>query len=948
MRVSTGMIFDSGVNSIQQRTSSLLQIQQQISSGRRILKPSDDPVASARALEVTQSKEINVQYSISQNNARSALGLMDGQLSSASDLLVRVRELTVQAGNAALSLADRKSIAGELRARFEEMVGLANSTDGTGQYVFSGYQGSNKPFAGSVDNGVTYVGDDGLRTLRLSGSRNLPISESGNDVFMRIKNGNGTFVTGTVAERSANVHSVSIDGGTVSNATLWGAAGNPDNIELRFWVDAAGGGVNTKGYAVGNVSLSGLSVATPLVIDSGAATPNHQFDLAINGGPPVTVTIADSTYESTGDLLNAVQAGINAALTISPPADGSATASLDTAGRLVITSNAVPAGTGSSVSLAVLGGNDALVQLFGVLPTATNGFTSVPGQTFYDLVDKDTGNSLFTGATSTAASGGSYTHAYVDGAPISFSSSGPGGAPAFDLGASVKVTGTPVTGDKFAIDRINGALKTDQATITHSNATIDKGVVTDLQKWTVAGNPQDMEVRFWKDDTSGLTYYDLVDATSGNSLLNGGKSVAGGPGNTYTQPFASVHGILTGAVDLSLGFTPVASPAVGANDTFNLTIDGTPRSITIPPGPGAGGAYTFAELQSQLQIQLSGYGVTVGASGNSLVLSSDSTLGTSSVSITSPVSNGASALLGGATPGTALSYGSSTTINLKGTTFDFGASVTVSGYPVTGDTFTIKASTDAQGNGYFVTAPKMAVTGNMGSGIIGAGEVIDGAKWNSPYNSKQLEVRFWKDPANTSANAPVYYDLVDTRTERSLFTDTASTSGGSGNTFTHVFKSGDPVAFSGLASPYQDFGVTVTIQGTPESGDVFSLQDSTTESVFDTLANLIHALESPSGPVGSNRNAELHNQLGQTLTNLSMVENNILRVRADIGTRLAEVDDLEVVSGNLSLQYEDTLSRLQDLDYAKAISDMMRMQTELQAAQQSFMKISNLSLFNYL
>lgn len=211
-----------------------------------------------------------------------------------------------------------------------------------------------------------------------------------------------------------------------------------------------------------------------------------------------------------------------------------------------------------------------------------------------------------------------------------------------------------------------------------------------------------------------------------------------------------------------------------------------------------------------------------------------------------------------------------------------------------------------------------------------------------------MEVRFWKDPSDTSPNAPVYYDLVDTRTDRSLFTDTTSTTGGSGSTYTHVFKSGDSIPFSGLAAPYNDFGVAVTIQGTPASGDVFSLQNSTTESVFDTLSGLIHALESPVGPVGSSGNAGLQNKLSLALTNFSAIENNILRVRSDIGTRLSEVDDLGNVSDNLKVQYEDTLSNLQDLDYAKSISDLTRMQTELQAAQQSFMKISGMSLFNYL
>ena len=67
MRVSNGMIFDAGVASINRQTSSLLHLQQQVASGRRILTPSDDPVAAARALEVTQASDVTAHFKQSQN-----------------------------------------------------------------------------------------------------------------------------------------------------------------------------------------------------------------------------------------------------------------------------------------------------------------------------------------------------------------------------------------------------------------------------------------------------------------------------------------------------------------------------------------------------------------------------------------------------------------------------------------------------------------------------------------------------------------------------------------------------------------------------------------------------------------------------------------------------------------------------------------------------------------
>ena len=71
-------------------------------------------------------------------------------------------------------------------------------------------------------------------------------------------------------------------------------------------------------------------------------------------------------------------------------------------------------------------------------------------------------------------------------------------------------------------------------------------------------------------------------------------------------------------------------------------------------------------------------------------------------------------------------------------------------------------------------------------------------------------------------------------------------------------------------------------------------------------------------------------------------------MRADIGARLGEVDALDNVSQDLDMQYSTTLSTLQDVDYAKAITDLTRNQTQLEAAQKSFVNISKLSLFNYV
>ncbi|MCX7898456.1 MAG: flagellar hook-associated protein FlgL [Rhodocyclaceae bacterium] len=242
MRIATSQIFDANVATINRQWASLLHLQQQVATGRRVLTPADDPVAAARALEVQQSQSVLSQFRTNHDSARSALGLEEAQLSSAGDLLARIKELAVQGGNAALSAADRRALAMELRARYDELLGLANAADGQGIYLFAGFMGTTKPFGGTVDalnatptSEIQYFGDDGVRKLQVAAARHLEISDPGRDVFVRIRNGNGYFVTQYAA---TNTGTGIIDSGYVTDPTTWNALPNK-NFEIRFYVDSS-------------------------------------------------------------------------------------------------------------------------------------------------------------------------------------------------------------------------------------------------------------------------------------------------------------------------------------------------------------------------------------------------------------------------------------------------------------------------------------------------------------------------------------------------------------------------------------------------------------------------------------------------------------------------------------------------------------------------------------
>ncbi|TAH51327.1 MAG: flagellar hook-associated protein 3 [Betaproteobacteria bacterium] len=182
MRISTNMIYDQSVGALQQQSASLLYTAQQIATGRKILTPADDPVASARALDVSQSRSVNAQFTTNQGYAEDALKLVEGQLTGAGDILQYARDRALEAGNPALSDSDRRAIATDLRAQFDAMLAIANTRDANGDYLFAGYRSQEAPFSSSV-GGASYQGDQGSRTMQVSSSRFMPTTFAGEQVF---------------------------------------------------------------------------------------------------------------------------------------------------------------------------------------------------------------------------------------------------------------------------------------------------------------------------------------------------------------------------------------------------------------------------------------------------------------------------------------------------------------------------------------------------------------------------------------------------------------------------------------------------------------------------------------------------------------------------------------------------------------------------------------------
>ena len=198
LRISTNAIYESGTSQINSLQSQMAKTQNQLSTNKRLLTAADDPIASARALELTQSQSMNTQFATNRSNANASLSLVDKTLSDVSNQITDIQSLIVTAGNGGYSQSDREALATELEGRMSDLLGLANTSNGVGGYLFSGYASTTQPYS-QTPTGATYQGDQGQRTLQVGSTRKMAISESGSAIFDAIGTGNGTFQTQAAA-----------------------------------------------------------------------------------------------------------------------------------------------------------------------------------------------------------------------------------------------------------------------------------------------------------------------------------------------------------------------------------------------------------------------------------------------------------------------------------------------------------------------------------------------------------------------------------------------------------------------------------------------------------------------------------------------------------------------------------------------------------------------------
>lgn len=186
MRIGTLNMFQQGVDAIIERQTDLFRTQQQLSSGKRINRPSDDPSGAAQLVGLSDSLDLTRQYQRNIDSLRSRLQLEDSSLAGVGDALQRARELAVQGLNDTYGAVERTGLALEIRQIADEVLGLANRTDAAGEYMFAGFRGQTAPFSTDGVGNFSYAGDQGQRLIQVGAARQIADGDSGFDVFMKI------------------------------------------------------------------------------------------------------------------------------------------------------------------------------------------------------------------------------------------------------------------------------------------------------------------------------------------------------------------------------------------------------------------------------------------------------------------------------------------------------------------------------------------------------------------------------------------------------------------------------------------------------------------------------------------------------------------------------------------------------------------------------------------
>ncbi|MGC2029500.1 MAG: flagellar hook-associated protein FlgL [Steroidobacteraceae bacterium] len=337
MRVTQSLNQTQFLTALDSLESNLSQTQNQVSSGLAFTTPSQNPIAAGTVDNYNQVLAQSKQYTANGNSAQTSLQTEGNALTQLQNQLQSLRSLALEANSGTQTGEDLTAIAAQATQIQNSLLTLANTQDGNGQYIFSGFATQTQPFALTAA-GASYAGDQGQRQVQIAAGQTVAAGDNGDTVFNQIKTGNGVF---TVAANAGNTGT-----GVIGATTVTGAAGyTGGTFSINFTA------ANT--YNVEN--------AASVVIGSGTYTPGQTItyggaQVTLSGQPAVgdyfnvTPSGNQSLFTTVQNLVTALQAGASTPSSGSAPLNNSIATALNNIDQAISQTSTVQAGVGGRLN----------------------------------------------------------------------------------------------------------------------------------------------------------------------------------------------------------------------------------------------------------------------------------------------------------------------------------------------------------------------------------------------------------------------------------------------------------------------------------------------------------------------------------------------------------------------------------------------------------------------
>jgi len=304
MRISTSHIFNQNLSAMLTQQTEMGRTQLQVSTGKKILNPSDDPAASVQILNLQREINLTDQYQANADKAENKLSIEEGTLKSATDLVQRIRELAIQGLNDSNTQNDRTTLAAEISQLNDQLLTLANTRDSNGDYIFSGFSNDIQPYS---TVGASYAGDSGQRNIQVGPGVLIATNDAGNEIF------ESRHVQTTVTDNNAgppssgvlNIISVGSDHAIPSAIDIDFSTG-PDTLTVTM----GGTPYAVTPYVAGQqVSLKQLDPSLPdftISMDGTLANgDSHQMNTQVTPNKTIFSTINDFVTALSSDAVSA-------------------------------------------------------------------------------------------------------------------------------------------------------------------------------------------------------------------------------------------------------------------------------------------------------------------------------------------------------------------------------------------------------------------------------------------------------------------------------------------------------------------------------------------------------------------------------------------------------------------------------------------------------------------